>query len=120
MSREKSYHSCREKFNNPCHGTDEMFLSNCSKVPEKKEAYGSYSPQYKSLQQNNDKDETVYTIVNLNKILIKPYCNSNFNAPTGTQCSGGEIKQGARNRVVNPQFNGGNMIAYSGVNVNAY
>ena len=112
-----TYHSCREKFINPCHGTDERFLSNCTNVLDKKEGYGSYPAQYKSLQRNNDKDENVYTVDNLNALLTIPQCNSSFNVPTGTQCSGGEMKQGQRNRVVNQQFNGGSMLAHSGVGV---
>ena len=54
---------------------------------------------------------------NSNSLLTIPQCNSSFNVPTGTQCSGGEMKQGARNRAVNPQFNGGGMLAHSGVGV---
>ena len=116
----ESYHSQREKFNNPTYGTDEKFLSNCTNVLDKREGYGSYSAQYKSLQQNNDKDEKVYTVDNSNAFLTVPQCNSSFNVPTGTQCIGGDIKQGPRNRAVNPQLNGGGMLAYSGVGVKTW
>jgi hypothetical protein len=116
----QSYHSQREKFNNPTYGTDEKFLSNCTNVLDKREGYGSYSAQYKSLQQNNDKDEKVYTVDNSNAFLTVPQCNSSFNVPTGTQCIGGDIKQGPRNRAVNPQLNGGGMLAYSGVGVKTW
>ena len=121
--KSKSYHSCRKKFNNPYHGTDEKYLSNCKNNIDKKEnyvSYPSYPAQYKSLQQNNDKDEKVYTVDNSNAFLTVPQCNSSFNVPTGTQCIGGEIKQGQRNRAVNPQLNGGGMLAHSGVGVKTW
>ena len=116
----ESYHSQREKFHNPTYGTDEKFLSNCTNVLDKKEGYGSYPAQYKSLQQNNDKDDKVYIGDNSNAFLTVPQCNSSFNVPTGTQCIGGEIKQGSRNRAVNPQLNGGGMLAHSGVVVKTW
>ena len=121
--KSESYHTHRIKFNNPCHGTDEKYLSNCTNVLDKKEnyvSYPSYPAQYKSLQQNNDKDEKVYTVDNSNAFLTVPQCNSSFNVPTGTQCIGGEIKQAQRNKVVNPQFNGGGMLAHSGVVVKTW
>lgn len=123
MEKSESYHSHRKIFNNPSYGTDEKYLSNCSNVLEKKEAYGSYPAypaQYKSLQQNNDKDDKVYIGDNSNAFLTVPQCNSSFNVPTGTQCIGGEIKQGPRNRAVNPQLNGGGMLAHSGVVVKTW
>ena len=119
----QSYHSHRKIFNNPYDGTDKKYLSNCSNVLEKKEGYGSYPAypaQYKSLQQNNDKDDKVYIGNNLNAFLTVPQCNSSFNVPTDTQCIGGEIKQGLRNRAVNPQLNGGGMLAHSGVVVKTW
>jgi hypothetical protein len=62
----------------------------------------------------------VYTVDNSNAFLTVPQCNSSFNVPTGTQCIGGDIKQGPRNRAVNPQLNGGGMLAYSGVGVKTW
>ena len=115
--KSKSYHSHRKIFNNPSYGTDEKYLSNCSNILDKKEGYGSYPALYKSLQQNNDKDDKVYTVDNSNAFVTVPQCNSSFNVPTGTQCIGGEIKQGQRNRAVNQQHNGGGMLAHSGVGV---
>ena len=118
LEKSQSYHSCREKFNNPYIGIEQKFLSNCKNTFDKKEGYKSNKSLYNSLQdikqRNEDKDEQVYNANNLNDFITVPICNSSINVPTGTHCIGGEMKQGARNRVFHPQFKKGGMLAYSG------